>query len=189
MQSNHQLSSEAVRVLHTCQICGFLYGVGFPKPENVFNPFETVHSLDSQLPRIYMAGRDFIMQSNDWYFASTMKECQFLRWNESTRSHESYSEIKLRHLENQAIEKTVIYTDTTNAKVYEWQAIAFLEGGIIHRFLYLNGKLHNHITWIHHKQNNPYNRWLCDPKEAVLSALSHAEKLTGEMARGEWATI
>lgn len=185
--TSETITGQLVKAVHTCASCGAQHNVTFANG-NGYNPFAALRDINPSVsPRIFMASRCFAMQSSDWYFAKETRDCTFLRWNEETQAHESYTERKEVGMDNLATEKTVIYTDLSTNKVYEWQAIAYLENGTIQRFLYLNGELHNHTSWIHHRVNNPLNRWLTEPKEAVLSALNHAEKVTKEMAMGEWA--
>lgn len=171
---------ERVTVTHTCPNCQHRHVVTFDKPKNEFNPFDSTS-------KIWMAQRMFAIELGDWYYAHTIVENPHSSVTIGDKIYHFGGEPTPKTLDNLAVEKTVTYVDMSNGKRYEWQAIAYVEGRTIYRYLYLNGKLYTVASFILHSTNNPFNRWLSDPKEAALAALAEAENVTKAMARGEWA--
>lgn len=117
----------------------------------------------SEYPTIRMKGRDFRMTDSglDW-----------------SRMHED---------DNHFVAHTVIYTDIAAGRNYTVEAYAFViqnsvDGAIIPRFLYINGKLISAYHWQLALESNPLF-YRCDsPISAVSWALAHAEGLVGAMA-------
>lgn len=88
-------------------------------------------------------------------------------------------------------ERTATYTDTLTGKVYQWQAIAFVdrkEGdfyGRIRRFCYLNGVLFQANDYAFGRVNNPLLNTYSDPEHVVNNFLVHAEFLTKQLSDNE----
>lgn len=92
-----------------------------------------------------------------------------------------------RHSDNGLISKTLIYTDMVAGRNYTVEAYAFeianeVDGAIIPRFLYINGKLISALHWQKSWEDNPLFYRCRDAETALLWGLAHAESLVATQA-------
>jgi hypothetical protein len=73
------------------------------------------------------------------------------------------------------------YTCEQTGKVYQAEAIAYVQGGFIHKFVFINGEFSSYGYRIKSAQDNALMNLCPSPEKAVLYALAHAETIVKAM--------
>lgn len=85
--------------------------------------------------------------------------------------------------------RTVIYTSEQTGKQYRVFCMAWEDGGLIRKVLYINGvyQYNGESYLIKHHSDNPYMRFCPSSEKAVLYAVDHAQGLVRAMATKDLA--
>lgn len=157
---------ERVTVSHECPNCQHKTVVTFDKPEKEYNPFAP-KKLASKYPtsdakhKLITATQSFVIEDSGMTF-------QLFR-------HASY--------------RTTVYTSEQTGKQYRVFCMAWEDGNLIRKVLYINGvyQYKGESYLIKHHSDNPFMRFCPSTEKAVLYAMANAEDIVRAMATKDLA--